>query len=332
MADDGWNGLDLLWEAALSRESADADLFDVVSFEITSSTPAVTLLSSPGQLSMTLPGNQPERTGTSSRPSVTSGRPAQVHDAPSASSSAALVNRERSKTGKDYANPNHGLRTQVDSDVTEIPKPKRRSRKEMDSDTTAPRPKLTREEETYERLLAVDNINLYQYLPGKEFDQVIQSLVEKKDSQPSAVLKVDQSSSGAVNRNESLIRGISIGNKATAPLYSAGNKDTSDEAEEPAQDVRPHLKTSKAAGKAAIATAYRKALAKDGTEQEQQFPEALPSRTTRRIRAADLLQTYNTAASQVGAMRDLDKIERQINMEERKNDREWQKEKFAKEQ
>ncbi|GAU96110.1 hypothetical protein RvY_07600 [Ramazzottius varieornatus] len=96
MADDGRNGLDLLWEAALSRESADADLSDVVSSEITSSTPA------------------------------------------------------------------------VDSDVTEIPKPKRRSRKEMDSDTTAPRPKLTREDETYERLLAVDDINPYQYPAGKE--------------------------------------------------------------------------------------------------------------------------------------------------------------------
>ncbi|GAU95171.1 hypothetical protein RvY_06838 [Ramazzottius varieornatus] len=47
---------------------------------------------------------------------------------------------------------------------------------------------------------------------------------------------------------------------------------------------------------------------------------ALPSRITRRICAADLLQTYNTAASQVEAMRD--KIERQIDMEECKNDRE----------
>ncbi|GAV08835.1 hypothetical protein RvY_18471 [Ramazzottius varieornatus] len=170
MADDGWNGLDLLWDAALSRESADEDLFDVVSSEITSSTPAVTLLSSPGQLSMTIPGNQPKGSGTSSRPSVTRGHPAQVHDAPSvsptsASSSAAPVNRERSKTGKDYAVPTHGLRTQLDSDVTEIPKPKRRSRKEMDNDTTAPRPKLTREEETNERLLAVDDISPYQYPP-----------------------------------------------------------------------------------------------------------------------------------------------------------------------
>ncbi|GAV05646.1 hypothetical protein RvY_15746 [Ramazzottius varieornatus] len=42
MADDGWNGLGLLWEAALSRESADADLFDVVISETTSSTLAVT--------------------------------------------------------------------------------------------------------------------------------------------------------------------------------------------------------------------------------------------------------------------------------------------------
>ncbi|GAU95468.1 hypothetical protein RvY_07080 [Ramazzottius varieornatus] len=96
MADDGWNGLDLLWEAALSRESAGADLSDVVSSEITSSTPT------------------------------------------------------------------------VDSDVTEIPKPKRQSRKEMDSDTTAPRPKLTREEETQERLLAVDDINPYQNPPGRK--------------------------------------------------------------------------------------------------------------------------------------------------------------------
>ncbi|GAU97303.1 hypothetical protein RvY_08624 [Ramazzottius varieornatus] len=77
MADDGWDGLDLLWEAALSRESADADLSYVVDSEITSSTPAVTLLYSPGQLSMTLPGNQPKGSGTSSMPSVTRGRPAQ---------------------------------------------------------------------------------------------------------------------------------------------------------------------------------------------------------------------------------------------------------------
>ncbi|GAU93531.1 hypothetical protein RvY_05457 [Ramazzottius varieornatus] len=52
----------------------------------------------------------------------------------------------------------------------------------------------------------------------------------------------------------------------------------------------------------------------------------LPLRTTRRIPAADLLQTYNTAASQIEAMRDSDKIERQIDLEERKNNREWQKE------
>ncbi|GAV04238.1 hypothetical protein RvY_14548 [Ramazzottius varieornatus] len=153
---------------------------------------------------------------------------------------------------------------------------------------------------------------------------------------------------------------MSTGNKATAPLYSVGDKDTSDGAEEHAQDVRAKLKTSKAAKKAAIARACRKALVKDGTAEEQQFPEAfglpaqplvccsvlgkifikvndasssaLPSITTRRIRAADLLQTYNTTASQIEAIHDLDKIKRQIDMEERKNDREWQQERFAKEQ
>ncbi|GAV08832.1 hypothetical protein RvY_18468 [Ramazzottius varieornatus] len=45
---------------------------------------------------------------------------------------------------------------------------------------------------------------------------------------------------------------------------------------------------------------------------------ALPSRTTRRIRAADLLQLYDTAASQAEVMRDLNKIERQNDMEERR--------------
>ncbi|GAU92792.1 hypothetical protein RvY_04830 [Ramazzottius varieornatus] len=238
----------------------------------------------------------------------------------------------------------------------------------MDSDTTARRPKSTREEQTYKRLLAVDDINLYQYPPGKEFDRnvkefkekhpkhpresgdeedpanivdrVIQSLAVKKDNQPPAVPKGDQRSPSAVNKDGSLFRGMSKGNKATAPLYSVGDKDSSDGAEEHAQDVRANLETSKAAKNTAIATAYREALAKDGTAEEQQFPEVndagsstLPSRTFETSfedRAADLLQTYNSAASQIEAMRDLDKIERQIDMEERKNDRKWQKEKFAK--
>ncbi|GAV08833.1 hypothetical protein RvY_18469 [Ramazzottius varieornatus] len=73
---------------------------------------------------------------------------------------------------------------------------------------------------------------------------------------------------------------MTTGNKATAPLCSVGDKDTSDGAEEPAQDVRPNLETSKAAKKAAIATAYRKALAKDGTAEEQQFPEGRPAKST----------------------------------------------------
>ncbi|GAV02863.1 hypothetical protein RvY_13375 [Ramazzottius varieornatus] len=149
----------------------------------------------------------------------------------------------------------------------------------MDSDTTALRLKLTREEETYDRLLAVDDINPFQYLPGKactlacklrvlaernvqEFkekhsqrpresgdkkdpvnivNQVIQFFAEKKANQPSAVPKADQRSPGAVNRDESLIRGISTGKKAIAPLCSVGDKDTSDGAEEHAQDVRPKL-------------------------------------------------------------------------------------------
>ncbi|GAV04239.1 hypothetical protein RvY_14549 [Ramazzottius varieornatus] len=112
MADDGRNGLDFLWEAALSRESADADLSDVVSSEITSSTPA------------------------------------------------------------------------VDSDVTEIPKPKRRSRNEMDSDTAAPRPKLTCEDETYERLLAPTEPEL---VPETEKEIKAQ---KKKDADASHSLRV----------------------------------------------------------------------------------------------------------------------------------------------
>ncbi|GAV05126.1 hypothetical protein RvY_15302 [Ramazzottius varieornatus] len=196
----------------------------------------------------------------------------------------------------------------ADSDVKEIPKLKRRSEKEMDSDTTAARAKLTRGDETFEGLLAVDGINPYQYPPGKECtlalkvalrhsssniyqpkepeimpetekeikahlpvlvdqevkefkekhlkrlresgdeenpvnigDLVIQFLAEKKDNRPSAVLKADQRSPEAVNRDESLIRGMSTGNKATEPLCSVGDKDTSDVAKEHAQDVRANL-------------------------------------------------------------------------------------------
>ncbi|GAU93529.1 hypothetical protein RvY_05455 [Ramazzottius varieornatus] len=172
MADDGWNGLDLLWEAALSRESADVDLSDVVSSETTSSTPAVTLLSSPGQLSMTLPVNQPKGSGISSRPSVTCGHPAQVHDAPSvsptsASSLAAPVhreinNRKRLHGSKPWTSDAGRQRRDRDSEAEKTVEER------MDSDTTAPRPKLTREKETYERLLAVDDTNPYQYPPGKE--------------------------------------------------------------------------------------------------------------------------------------------------------------------
>ncbi|GAU93530.1 hypothetical protein RvY_05456 [Ramazzottius varieornatus] len=115
--------------------------------------------------------------------------------------------------------------------------------------------------------------------PVNIVDQVMQSLAEKKDNQPSAVPKAEQRSPGAIS-DESLIRGMSTGNKATAPLYSVGDKDTSDGAEEHAQDVRANLETSKAAKKAAIATAYRKALTKDGTAEEQQFPEGRPAEFT----------------------------------------------------
>ncbi|GAV09717.1 hypothetical protein RvY_19210 [Ramazzottius varieornatus] len=76
--------------------------------------------------------------------------------------------------------------------------------------------------------------------PVNIVDQGIQSLAEK-DNQPSAVPKTDQRSPGAVNRDESLIRGMSTGNKATAPLCSVGDRDTSDGAEEHVRDVRSNL-------------------------------------------------------------------------------------------